>query len=176
MEQRLRRGLPAPGFSLVATASGRRVSLASCAGRPLVLVFHLRDTAPAARAVNRAIREAYPRPDAVTVASVLDLSIVPPLYWGAVGLELSRAYRSAVEELPDSMPPDADPADYVIILPDWSGLTARRFGARDTNRAAAVVVIDAESRVAGAHTGAKGAAGEDLSAAVIETLRGLVPN
>jgi hypothetical protein len=57
----------------------------------------------------------------VLVASVIDLSIVPPVYWISVSLILNQAYDRATDELP----PDADPSEYVIILPDWNGRVSR---------------------------------------------------
>lgn len=35
-----------------------------------------------------------------------------------------------------------DPADYLIILPDWDGWVSREYGARNTGRAAALAVLD----------------------------------
>ncbi len=80
---------------------------------------------------------------------MIDLSVVPPVYWLTVNLVLSSAYDEATRELP----PDADPADYIIILPDWSGVVSRRYGARRTGRAAAIVVIDEQANVAASYQG-----------------------
>ena len=113
MEQRVENGERAPDFRLLGAGSGQRFSLEGSAGRPLVLIFHLQGTAPTAREINRAVRERYPDPDQAMVASVIDLSIVPPLYWMTVALVLNQAYERAATELPD----DVEPADYVVILP-----------------------------------------------------------
>ncbi len=137
-------GERAPNFSLLASGSGRRVSLRGNAGRPVVLVFHLQGTAPTAREINRAVRERYPSPDEVLVASVIDLSVVPTLYWVTVSLVLGQAYDQARAELP----PGAEASEYVVILPDWGGRVSRSYGARRTNRAAAIVVVDKDSNVA----------------------------
>lgn len=80
MEQRIEAGERAPHFSLLAAGSGRRVSLDGTAGRRLVLIFHLQGTAPTAREINRAVRARHPSPDDVLIASVIDLSMVPPVY------------------------------------------------------------------------------------------------
>ena len=100
MAQRLETGQRAPHFSLLAAGSGRRVDLKGLAGRKVVLIFHLQGTAPTAREINRAVRARYPDPDEVLVASVIDLSIVPPFYWMSVGLILNQAYDGAAGELP----------------------------------------------------------------------------
>jgi hypothetical protein len=117
--------------------------LGELAGRKVVLVFHLQGTAPTARGINRAVRARFPDPEGVFVASVIDLSIVPPLYWMTVNLVLGSAYEQAAWELP----PNADPAEYLVILPDWGGRVSRDYGVRNTGRAAAIVVVDEDSNV-----------------------------
>ncbi len=123
--------------------------LGDLAGRKVVLVFHLQGTAPTARAMNRAVRARFPDPEEVFVASVIDLSMVPPLYWMTVGLALGSAYEQAARELP----PDVDPADYLVILPDWAGRVSRDYGVRNTGRAAAIVVVDEGSDIAVSYQG-----------------------
>lgn len=149
MEQRVETGDRAPDFDLLAAGSGRRVSLRGNDGRTIVLIFHLQGTAPTARAINRAVRKHYPSPEEVLVASVIDLSIIPPFYWMTVSLVLGQAYQQASGELPLH----TDPADYVVILPDWGGRVCRAYGARRTHRAAAIVVVDRDSSVAGSYQG-----------------------
>ena len=149
MEARLDGGDRAPDFDLLAAGSGRRVRLRELAGRKAVLVFHLQGTAPTARAMNRAVRERFPDPEEVFIASVIDLSIVPPLYWMTVGLVLNSAYEQAAGELP----PNVDPAEYLVILPDWGGRVSRDHGVRNTGRAAAIVVVDEDSNVTLAYQG-----------------------
>lgn len=118
-------------------------------GRKVVLIFHLQGTAPTARELNRAIRERFPDPEEVLVASVIDLSIVPPFYWLTVGVVLGDAYEQAARGLP----PDVDPVDYLVILPDWGGRVSRDYGVRNTGRAAAIVVVDENSEVLGSYQG-----------------------
>ena len=149
MEQRTENRDRAPDFSLLAAGSGRQVTLQGNDGRPVVLIFHLQGTAPTARQINRAVRQHYPDPDEVLVASVIDLSIIPPLYWVTVSLVLSQAYEQAAAELPS----DADPAEYIVILPDWGGRVSRDYGVRRTNRAAAIVIVDGDSNIAGFYQG-----------------------
>ncbi len=149
MEAKLDNGERAPDFDLLAAGSGRRVRLRDQAGRKVVLIFHLQGTAPTARQLNRAIRERFPDPKEVLVASVIDLSIVPPVYWMTVGLVLGSAYEQATRELPS----DVDPAEYLVILPDWGGRVGRDYGVRNTGRAAAIVVVDEDSEVIGSYQG-----------------------
>lgn len=99
-------GDPAPYFSLLAAGrrSGRRVSLRSVQGRKAGLVFHLQGTAPTARDINRAVRERCPSSEDVLVASVVDLSLVPPVYRLSGSLALDTAYDTAAAELPPGGP------------------------------------------------------------------------
>lgn len=123
--------------------------LRELAGRKVVLIFHLQGTAPTARAINRAVRERLPDPEEVFIASVIDLSIVPPFYWMTVGVVLAGAYEQAARGLP----PDVDPEEYVVILPDWGGRVTRDYGLRRTDRAAAIVVLDRDSNVTVSYQG-----------------------
>ena len=91
------KGERAPRFSLLAAGSGRRVDTQNVVGRRVVLIFHLQGTAPTAREINRAVRALHPGD--VLVASVIDLSIVPPVYWISVSLILNQAYDRATDEL-----------------------------------------------------------------------------
>ncbi len=149
MEQGVRVGVRAPYFRALAAGSGREVSLRTCAGRPIVLIFHSQNTAHVAEQVNRAVREIYPSYEDVVVASVVDLSLVPPIYWLTASVMVGQAYERASREIPS----DFDPADYVVILQDWGGLISRRFGVRGVDRDAAVVVIDENAEIAGFYQG-----------------------
>ncbi len=93
--------------------------------------------------MNHAVRQRFLDPEEVFVASVIDLSMVPTLYWMTVGLVLGGAYEQAAGELP----PGVDPADYLVILPDWGGRVGRNYGVRNTGRAAAIVVVDEASDI-----------------------------
>ena len=142
-------GERAPYFRALAAGSGREVSLRTSAGRCLVLIFHSQNTAHVAEQVNRAVRETYPSHEDVVVASVVDLSLVPSIYWLTASVMIGQAYERASREVPS----DFDPADYVLILQDWGGLISRRFGVRGVNREAAVVIMDENAEIAGFYQG-----------------------
>lgn len=141
-------GDAAPPVRPLAVGSGREVDLRDRDGRPLVLVFHLQGTASAAEAVNRAVRGRYTSGE-VTVASVVDLSLVPSLYWGTVWIVLRQAYERTAAQIPAK----ADPEEYVMILPDWGGRITRAFGLRDTGLLAALAVVDGGGTILGVHQG-----------------------
>lgn len=149
VERGIRVGERAPYIGALAAGSGREVSLRTCAGRRLVLIFHAQNTAWAAEQVNRALREHYPSSEEVVVASVVDLSLVPPVYWLTASVMIGQAYEKAAREAPSGVDPD----DYVLILQDWGGLICRRFNVRGVDQEAAVVVIDENADIAGFYQG-----------------------
>ena len=83
------------------------------------------------------------------MASVVDLSPVPPVYWLTVSAIIGQAYEKAAREVPSGV----DPGDYVLILQDWGGLISRRFGVRGVGQEAAVVVIDGNVDIVGFYQG-----------------------
>ncbi len=153
MERGIKVGERAPYFRALAAGSGREVSLRTCAGRRLVLIFHAQNTAWAAEQVNRAVRERYPSPEAVVVASVADLSLVPSLYWLTASVMIGQAYEKAARKVAREGPPGADPTEYILILQDWGGLVSRRFGVRGVDREAVVAVIDENAYIVGVYQG-----------------------
>ncbi len=62
---------------------------------------------------------------------------------------LSIAYKRATEEIPPGM----DLAEYVLNGPDYGGFVSRRYGVRNISLAAAIVVIDENSNIAGVYQG-----------------------
>jgi len=148
----LTRGAPAPDFALAATSSGREVRPG--AGRPLVLIFHARNAAFAVDRLNREVRERHPSSGELTVASVVDLSVVPPLFRPPARMALEMSYRRAAA----SLPREAESADYVVILADWTGRVTREYGASGAYLVPVVVVAADDGTVLGRHSGANLAA------------------
>lgn len=138
----------APALSFLSIGSGREVDLRGRNGVPLVLVFHLQGTASAVERVNRDVRGRYAAGE-VTVASVIDLSLVPTVYWGTVWIVLRQAYERTASELPAG----ADPEQYVVILPDWGGRVTQAFGLSETGRVAGVAVVGGDGLVSGVRQG-----------------------
>jgi len=137
-----------PGVTLTAAGSGREVFLGS--GQvPLVLVFHGQDTAEAAFQVNKAVRKIHPGADSVVIASVIDLRSFPGMFHGMVKPALERAYFKAAGKVPEGR----DPADYVILLPDWDGAVHDAVGVQDSTQQAAVIVAEPGGRIVGRDQG-----------------------
>ena len=131
-----------PEATFTAVVSGREISLRE-AGIPLVLIFHAQDTARDALEVNLAVRGVHPDPAEVMVASVIDLRSFPSMFRGMVKSELEKAYHNAAGRLPEG----ADPADHVVLLPDWDGSVFDSVGIKNANDQAAVVVADRQGMV-----------------------------
>jgi len=89
----------------------------------------------------------------VVVASVVDLSLVPPLYWLTASVMIGQAYEKAAREVAREGASTVDPAEYVLTLQDWGGLISRRFGVRGVGREAVVVVIDENADIVGVYQG-----------------------
>src|SRR5262249_47700658 len=80
-----------------------------------------------------------------TVAGVFDFGNVPSLFHSMIKFALKRAYKAAAQGVPQEF----DPADYVMILPDWTGKVTQQFGITGTDKAAAVVLVDRAGKVQG---------------------------
>jgi hypothetical protein len=130
---------------LAAVASKRRIALAKI-DRPAVLIFHARETANAAEAVNTAARARYPAVavEDLLIASVVDLRIVPRMVRGIA----ERAMRNAYQEAAAALPAGMTPAEYVLILPDWDGKVTAGMGFQNVNRQAGVAVLAGDGRAA----------------------------
>jgi hypothetical protein len=125
-----------------------------------MLVFHAQNAAFAVDRLNREVRERYPSPGELTVASVVDLSLVPPFFRPSARMALEISYRQAV-----SLPSEADPADYVVILADLTGRVTHDYGASGAYLVPVVVAVAGNGAVLGRHSGA------DLAATTLELLQ-----
>ena len=155
--------LKAPASTLVAIGSGRRVTLNRLA-RPAVLLFLARETSNDGPPVISRLREDYPSASEVFMASVVDLHIVPRLVRGVADAAMRLAYDKAVERFPQEFKPPrpgepVDPADYILILPDWDAAVTRAFGMRNTARLPGLAVLDRHGMVVGMQQGGDLAAG-----------------
>lgn len=156
-------GTPSPNFELTAITSQRVITPARDDGRPLVLIFHDHTMANAVREINTAVRRSYDA-DAVLVASVVDLRAVPRLLRGMVRTFMEQAYRQGT----GAVPPEAEPADYVIILPDWDGKATSALKVPPLKQGPSVVVLSGDGVVAG------NARGAEVGAAAVAIVQELI--
>ena len=132
-----------PDVTLTAAGSGREVDLRGI-GVPVILIFHGQDTGEAALEVNKSVRKLYPGVDEVFLASVIDLRSFPSMFRSMVQPALEKAYFNAAGKIPEG----ADPADLVVLMPDWDGTVHDTVGVEGSTERAAVVAPNSKwSRV-----------------------------
>ena len=152
-----------PDVTLTAAGSEREVKLRQI-GVPAILIFHGQDTGDAALEVNKAVRKQYAGADEVFIASVIDLRSFPSMFRGMVQPVLEKAYHNAAGRVPA----EADPADLVVLLPDWEGSVHDDTGVKGSTEQAAVIVADREARIVCRDQG------ENLAEAALAALAGLI--
>lgn len=150
-------GAVAPEFRLEAAVSGKTIT--SRMGTRLVLVFHGPKTQEAPKQVGKAVRSAHPDASDVLVANVVNLKAM-----GGIWQKVARAQINSTYERMAGKISAGDPADYVVICPDWDNAVAPAFGVTDSDKAAAVVVLDADGTVSAFQEGG------DLAAAALAAL------
>lgn len=125
-----------------------------------MLFFLWLDTISIAEEINRAVRRRYPQPSQLLVANLADLRGVPGLFHGLVLREMEKGYRDIAARLPAHL----DPADYVLIIPDWKGQATRAVGLPSPLRRPALAVLDRGGLLLDVHQG------DDLAGAAIQIL------
>ncbi|MEK6975969.1 MAG: hypothetical protein AABY18_06475 [Candidatus Thermoplasmatota archaeon] len=144
-------GSPVPEFRLQAAVSGREVSPAMLKGKRAVLVLHGVKTQEAPKEVGKAVRAKHPGPD-VIVANVLNLKTMGGMWKRVAEAQIKSTYERMAGRITEKEP-GRDPADLVLILPDWDNAVAPLFGVADSDAEAAVVVIGADGKVKGLASG-----------------------
>jgi hypothetical protein len=148
-----------PPVTLTAVGSGRKLSLDRL-DMPAVLFFLWLDTINIAEEINRAVRRRYPQPSQLLVANLADLRGVPGLFHALVLREMEKGYRDIAARLSAGL----DPADYVLIVPDWKGQATRAVGLPGPLHRPALAVLDRGGVLLGVHQG------DDLAEAALRIL------
>ena len=144
-------GSTVPDFRLQAAVSGREVSPATLRGKRAVLVLHGVKTQEAPKEVGKAVRARHPGPD-VVVANVVNLKTMGGIWKRVAEAQIKSTYERMASRITEKEP-GRDPAELVLILPDWENAVAPLFGVADSDAEAAVVVIGADGKVKGSHAG-----------------------
>ena len=138
-------GTDCPAFLLEAAVSARPVGPDALRGRRTVLIFHGPRTTDAPKEIGKAVRAAHPLAADVFVANIVDLKSMGGLWTKVATAQLKSTYEKLAAKLTK-----VDPAEYVVMCPDWKGTVAPLFGVADPNQAAGVAVLDAQGKVVGA--------------------------
>jgi hypothetical protein len=152
-------GSKIPPITLTAAGSGRKLNLDRLEV-PAVLFFLWRDTLHLAEPVNLGVRRRYPLVSQLLVANLADLRGVPGLLHGLVSREMNKGYHDIAARLPA----DLNPADYVLIIPDWKGKAVKAVGLPGPLRRPALAVIGRGGVLLGVHQG------DDLAEAALRIL------
>lgn len=142
-------GKPAPQFSLNAIASGRAFRLADYKGKPVLLLFVDYNTGRSTREVVISLRQKYPEFERLPIALLVDLRVVPRLLRGTAARFMETAYKQAAGEVPAGY----DPADHLILLPDWSGNVFDAYHVGQVNQQMQLVVIGPDGDIQSAYQG-----------------------
>jgi len=142
-------GQPAPPFKLKAVASGRLFQPADYLGRPVLLLFVDHNTGRAAQEIVVGVRRRYPDFARLAIALIVDARVVPRLIRGVAESMMAAGYREAAAQIPA----DHDPADHLILLPDWSGDVVRAYRVGDVSKEIALVLVGADGLVAATYHG-----------------------
>lgn len=109
-----------------------------------MLLFADYSTAQLARQTVEAVRRKYPDHRELTIAIIIDLLMVPRFLHGAAERIIESAYRDAATQIPEGF----DPADHLLLLPDWSHKLAGGYGIGNVGKFPAIVLVDPDGRVA----------------------------
>lgn len=142
-------GTAAPPFSLRAVPTKRKVSMPLGNGTPAMMLFVGAQTATGMESVVRDVRLRYPDPSQLMIINVVDLRGVPKLLRGTAETIMRAAYDKAAEQIPDGH----DPAEHLILLPDWKGKLFKAYGVPDVNKHLALVMVDESSTIRGHYHG-----------------------
>jgi len=145
-------GQPLPDFRIAAAVSGREVSPAALKGKPAVLVVHGSRSTDAAKDVSKALR-ATSKPSDVALASIVDLRSFGGLWKKVAEAQVKSNYEKLAGKVKEA-DPAADPADWVVICPDWDGAVCKALGVEAPDDEPAAIVAGPDGKVKGVATGA----------------------
>lgn len=129
--------LSLPKKTLQAVGSGRRLRLDRLS-RWTVLIFAGRSNQAVPEQIIRTVRQPLPDPADILIVNIADLRTIPALFRPIAERAVEESYRQAARKVPVGQ----NPADYVIIVPDWTGELTDHFGMRDVERTAGVVLLN----------------------------------
>ncbi|MEA3143959.1 MAG: hypothetical protein QOG31_1283 [Thermoplasmata archaeon] len=152
-------GQPVPKFTATAAVSGRTVSDADLKGTG-VLVVHGAKTADAAKEVSKAVRTRWPQPQQVFLASIVDLRAFSGLWKRVAEAQVKSTYEKLAGKAKEA---GLDPAEQVLICPDWDGAIGKALGVAEPDKEAAAIVVKGGKVVAVA-------TGKDVAAQVMAAL------
>lgn len=144
-------GAPLPPFTTQAAVSGREVSNATLKGKRAVLVVHGSKTTDAAKEASKAVRARF-TPKEVASASIVDLHGFAGMWRRVAEAQVRQNYEKLAGKVKEASPGE-DPADWVVICPDWDQSVCKALGVDQPDEAPAAIVVGADGKVVGVATG-----------------------
>jgi hypothetical protein len=150
----------APNFTLDHVSTGHQVSLSDFRGQTVVVLFAGKDSSEQARQIGRTIGNRY-APGQLPIITVLDMRGVPRLVKGLAKGSVEKAYNEAVQDFSNDLqakgqPVPGNPAQYIVMLPDWQGSVADSYSLQGVDRQAVAVLVDGNGYIRGYGAGAQG--------------------
>jgi pimeloyl-ACP methyl ester carboxylesterase len=145
-------GSALPAFSIQSAVSDRDISPAALKGKRAVLVVHGQKSSDAAKDASKAIRARF-KPSEVFAVSIVDLRAFGGLWKRVAEAQVKATYEKLAGKVKES-DPGADPADWVVICPDWDGSVCAALGVDAPDDVPAAIVVGPDGKVVGVASGA----------------------
>ncbi|MEK6985994.1 MAG: hypothetical protein AABX89_06405 [Candidatus Thermoplasmatota archaeon] len=137
-------GQPLPAFSIAAAVSGRPITPALFAKRG-VLILHGVKSSDAAKEVSKLVRGRWPQATDVALASIVDLRSFAGLWKKVAEAQIKSTYEKLAAKATEA---GLDPAEQVLIGPDWDGSVCATLGATKPDEAPTALVVKSGTVVA----------------------------
>ncbi len=142
-------GEKAPHISATAVSSNRPFALQEWLGQPVLLLFVDFRTATQTQDVAKKLRRVYPQHTTVLLVIVVDLHVVPRAMRGVARAAMASALGDAARQIPDGY----DPADQLIVLPDWDGKICAAYAVKQPGVEMGLVLLDDNGRIHATYQG-----------------------
>lgn len=138
----------APAITLKAVVSGRRVTFNEVTVPTLLLLFD-QGTSTTLDPVLTPVRERWPEASQVQIANVVDGRKFPRIIRKVAETLMNNSYHTNAKELPAGH----DPADYLLILPDWDASVMKALAIEDVSKQLALAVVAPGGELMGTYQG-----------------------
>ena len=138
----------APALVFTAIESKRMIDVADVDRRTVLLLIS-QETSNTVDPVIAEVRAKYELASDVQIANVVDLRKFPRVIRKVAETLMTHRYKESAKDLP----PGRDPAEWIIILPDWDGSLIEALGIADVSQELAVAVVAPGGKLLGVHQG-----------------------
>ena len=151
-------------FTARAFPTKRKVAVPPEDNVPTLLIFVGAQSATQIETVITGIRREIPDPETLLVVNVVDLRGVPKLMKGMAERVIRAAYDTAAKQIPNGY----DPADQLILIPDWKGTIFKAYDVDNVNQQVHLVMVNGAGERMAAYSGDNpAAAGLEMARAAL---------